>query len=151
MKVSFPLEADAWHGNVAENMWAEKIGGDRYRLRNSPFYVHGVSMGDVVFAEAEKDGRLVFGGVSIRGGHSTYRIMLKSPAENSAFLKFWNPIEALGCRYEGVEGKLLAIDVPPSADIHEMYGLLEAGEQADVWEFEEGHCGHAVDEATEGS
>ena len=42
------------------------------------------------------------------------------------------------------EGDALAVDVPPKADIYEVYSLLEAGEQNGVWEFDEGHCGHPL-------
>lgn len=54
----------------------------------------------------------------------------------------WSPLEALGCSYE--EGPVLAVDVPRCADIHAVYELLEAGASRNVWDFEEGHCGHPL-------
>jgi hypothetical protein len=53
-------------------------------------------------------------------------------------------LQALGCSYEEGPNGLLAVDVPPEANIFEVYSALEAGESRDVWTFEEGHCGHAV-------
>ena len=147
MKVTFSLEPGAWHGHATERLWAEKAGSNRYRLQNSPFYASGVSLDDIVFADMDSDGQLVFRGVSLRGGHSTYRVMLKEPAQSDGFQKQWATLEALGCRYEGVGGKLLSIDVPPSADIYAVYALLQAGEQSGIWDFEEGNCGHPLREA----
>lgn len=41
-------------------------------------------------------------------------------------------------------GRLFAIDVPPEADIHGVYSMLEDGEREGAWDFEEGHCGHPM-------
>jgi uncharacterized protein DUF4265 len=50
VKITFALEPEAWHGYRTETVWAEKLGRNRYRLRNTPFYAFGVSAEDVVFA-----------------------------------------------------------------------------------------------------
>ena len=46
-------------------------------------------------------------------------------------------MKCLGCSYEGGNG-LLAVDVPPGAEVRVAQDLLLAGELAGVWEFEEG-------------
>jgi hypothetical protein len=141
VRVLFRLEPDSWHGSVTERLWAESVGHGRYRLRNTPFFAFGISNGDVVFGK-EDDGQIVFSGISIRGGHSSYRIKLPSTIDRNEFLRFWGPIEALGCTYE--EGDVVAVDVPPSADIYAVYRLLEDGASAGIWDFEEGHCAHPL-------
>lgn len=141
VRISFELEPGAWHGSATERLWAEPLGEGRYRLRNTPFFAFGVSYGDIVFAE-ERDGAIVFAGISIRGGHSTYRIILRSSAALHDFFRYWKPLEDLRCSYE--EGRVYAVDVPQSADIYAVYQLLEGGLAAGVWEFEEGHCGHPL-------
>lgn len=45
---------------------------------------------------------------------------------------------------EGAFRRLLAIDVPPEADIHQVYAQLQAGESEGNWVFEGGHYGHPV-------
>jgi hypothetical protein len=130
VRVLFQLGPGAWGGTVTERLWAEPVGTDRYRLRNTPFFAFGVSAEDVVFAEPV-DGQLTFKGVSIRGGHSTYRIVVLNA---DGFADGWAPLEALGCTFE--EGDLLAVDVPQQTDIYEAYRLLELGVDAGVWEFE---------------
>ncbi|HYO51176.1 DUF4265 domain-containing protein [Archangium sp.] len=62
---------------------------------------------------------------------------------NSPFYAL-EPLRQAGCSYEEGPGRLLAVDVSPLADIQHVYSLLEQGEQAQVWHFEEGHRGHAV-------
>ncbi len=140
VRIVFELDSSAWHGNATERLWAEQIGTGRYRLRNSPFFAFDVSNEDIVFG-VERDGQVFSAGVSIRGGHSTYRLRLKGVRLGDvAFTAHWKPLEKLSCSFE--EGEVLAVDVPAKADIHAVYESLAAGESAGVWEFEEGHCGH---------
>ncbi|HMA96098.1 MAG TPA: DUF4265 domain-containing protein [Polyangiaceae bacterium] len=141
-KVTFVLDPDAWHGSSTESLWATEIGPGQYRLENSPFYAVGVSFDDIVLARPQ-EGRLQFVEPIKRGGHSTYRIITSSDA-SERFESFWKALESCGCTYEEGTGGLLAVDVPPESNIHEVYAALEAGEQQGVWSFEEGHCGHAV-------
>ncbi|MCU1279528.1 MAG: hypothetical protein JWM53_3074 [bacterium] len=147
VRIVFRLEPNAWHGSVTERLWAQPVGTRRYRLRNSPFFAFGVSAEDVVFAD-EREGELWFAGVSLHGGHSTYRIKVTGAAHDR-FEQYWRPLQQLGCSYE--EGVVLAVDVPPKTDIHAAYAALEAGELAGVWDFEEGHCGHPPETVTEDS
>jgi Domain of unknown function (DUF4265) len=142
VRIVVDLDPEAWHGNASERLWAEPIGENRYRLRNSPFYAGGMSNADVVFGE-NRDGAIHFTSVSIHAGHSTYRLKVADlDRDSSAFVRAWAPLGALGCSFE--EGPVLAVDVPASADIYRVYELLEAGAIAGVWDFEEGHCGHPL-------
>jgi len=136
-KIKVFLEPNDW-GYETEGLWAEKISEGKYKVRNSPFFAFDISNEDIVTTYI-KDGIVCFSKVIIRGGHSTYRIILKNKNE---FESFWKPIQKAGCFYEFAEGSLYAIDVLPKADIDEVYSLLEEGEKQGVWEFEEGHCGH---------
>lgn len=142
VKVTFELPPGAWHGSATETLWAEPIGAERYRLENSPFFAFGVSHGDVVLAKPTAKGA-VFAETFRRGGHSTYRIIPR-PGRAAELETSWASLQALGCSYEEGPNGLLAVDVPPEANIFEVYSALEAGESRDVWTFEEGHCGHAV-------
>lgn len=142
VRVTFPLNPGDSTGLATERLWAESLGKGRYRLRNSPFYAFGVSNEDVVFCR-EEDGHTMFQRVLIRSGHSTYRLKLVNVSiRDRQFGEYWKPLESLGCTFE--EGPLLSVDVPPHADIFPVYALLEAGENCGIWEFEEGHCGHAL-------
>lgn len=140
VRVTAILNPSDEQGFGSESLWAEPLTHGRYRIRNSPFYAYGISTEDIVIAEQE-DGLLRVQRVILRGNHSTYRLKLSGLLINSPeFLEHWRPLQELGCTFE--QGPLIAVDVPPSADIYAVYSLLEAGESEGVWEFEEGHCGH---------
>ena len=144
VKINFKLSAeDRAQGVEAENLWAENLGNGRFRVDSIPFYVYGLSYGDIVDADIE-DGRLVFRTVVKRSGHSTYRVLVNDQKgfESDGFQNLWSQLERLGCSSEVAKKRWIAIDVTPSADIHAVYGILEAGEESGVWSFDEGHCGH---------
>jgi len=147
VKVVFDLESESWHGFQTESVWAEQISDDRCRIRNTPFYAKGISFEDIVFVKNAR-GKLVFCSVSIYGGHSTYRVLLTEEVPKGVFLKYWSPLEELGCTYESSENpyQILAVDVPPHADIYRVYSLLEEGEKDGIWGFDEGHCGHLLNQ-----
>lgn len=65
VKAVFGLPKDSPIG--AESLWAKKVSEGKYRLDNSPLYVYGYSLGDVVSA-VEKEGILEVEGLCIRGG-----------------------------------------------------------------------------------
>lgn len=146
VKVCFPLsDEDRGHGVEAENIWAECLGPNSYRVDNIPFYVYGISFDDVVRA-GERDGRLVFEAVLSHGGHSTFRVLIKDEAgyESPAFNSRRRSLEQLGCSFEVAKRRWISIDVPPNCDVFAVYRVLEQGEEQDVWTFEEAHCGHEV-------
>ena len=48
VNIRIPLPADTGlHGEV---MWAEPLGGRRYRLSNIPFHAYNLNLGDIVHA-----------------------------------------------------------------------------------------------------
>jgi Domain of unknown function (DUF4265) len=142
VKITFELERDTLHGSATESLWATPLGPAQYRLENTPFYARGVSFQDVVLARS-REAMLLFVEVFKRGGHSTYRIIPTGGAP-SDLRTYWEALRAQGCTYEEGQSGLLAVDVPPEANIFDAYRTLEAGAAAGVWDFEEGHCGHAI-------
>ena len=139
-KVFFTLDKSDSHQHATESLWAEALGDNQYRIKNVPFYANGISFDDVIEVSHDSD-QLFVKSIVTRSGHSTYRIFLLN--ENQ-FDMFWKPLESLGCTYEKVTEHLFAIDVPPEADIYKTYEHLEAGEENQVWEFEEAHVGHKL-------
>lgn len=145
VKINFDLNSKEWPSIKSEGLWAEELDSGEYSIRNSPFYIYGISASDVVYAR-NIDGALTFAGVAKRGGHSTYRILLKESQsiDSPEFLRVWKPLQDIGCTYELAKSRWLAVDVPMATDIFAAYKLLEQGEAAGVWTFEEAHCGHPV-------
>lgn len=146
VKINFKLSAeDRAKGVEAENLWAENLGNGQYRIDSIPFYVYGITYGDIIDAGSE-DGRLVFRAVVKRSGHSNYRVLVNDQRgfESEGFKTLWRQLERLGCSSEVAKKRWIAVDVPPSSDILAAYRILEAGEESGVWSFDEGYCGHAV-------
>ena len=120
-----------------ESMWAIPR-DDGYELDNIPFYAKGVALGDVVVAEPDPDGALVYRGVLRRGGHSTYRIYLLDPGPNDP----QSTIDYLRGKGLGVEydlPRLLAIDIPPTVPLEDAEGVLFEGVDKGQWELQEGY------------
>lgn len=144
-KLIFKLDSNDWHGLDSETVWVVSVGGNRYRLENTPFFATGVANGDVLTAKREK-GHLVFESVIKPSGHSTYRIMVEEATQPDEFAKQWDKLEKLGCTCEDIDADppLFSVDIPASVDINCAYEILEEGEGLGIWAFEEGHCGHPV-------
>jgi uncharacterized protein DUF4265 len=146
VKIRFPLsKEDSEEGVEAENLWAEDLGLGRYVIDNIPLYVYGVSNQDTVTA-ALIGNRLCFDKVVERGGHSTYRVLLKDEAGygSTAFQDYWQRLRVLNCSQEVARRRWVAIDVPGNSNADAVYEILELGEANGVWTFEEAHCGHPV-------
>ena len=144
-RISASLPPSDWHEYALETLWAQEKDSGTYALRNIPFYAFGLSLDDVVSARAIGN-QLIIQDVVARGGHSTYRAYLSKDVAlpGVRFLKVWSPLEQIGASYEVADGRLIAIDIPAQADIYAAYKFLEEGETAGVWDFQEGHCGHAL-------
>ena len=104
----------------AEMLFADPLGGDRYRLRSIPFLATGLALGDIVEA---RDGHLV--GVLEPGGHRTVRLRLNWHPTPEEFAPLWAPLAALGCVCESSSAGLLAVDVPP--------GIPDSALASDDW------------------
>jgi hypothetical protein len=125
VKVVFriPLDGDEV---IVKSLWATPLGDERFRLENSPFFAYGVSWLDVVLA-AHDEGRLHdFVSVAEKSGHRTVRVIVdREEPQRDALLAL---AKALGCKYEGFQPRLYAIDVPPAADLATVAArLTEAG------------------------
>lgn len=139
-----PLVKVLFHPNdgyytTTETLWADDLGGARYRLRNSPWYIYSISLGDVVRARPAADGMLEFVEVLERSGRSTLRILVREGIDAATFERFWQPLAALGCTYEHAKGRLYAIDAPPGVDLGQVAALMAKGEEDAVWDWEAGY------------
>lgn len=124
---------------MPESMWAEPLGDDTYRLRNSPFFFYGVSFEDVVRAAPAADGVLEFQEVVARSGASTFRILGRKGAGQDVFDLHRQSLRELGCLLERASGRLYAVHVPPGVNVDEAVTLLINGEENGVWAWEEGY------------
>jgi hypothetical protein len=116
VKVSFPLakDQDGYPPYAVETLWARLLGANFYELDSIPFFARDVALGDSVEA-ARVHNELTFRRLARPGGHSTLRIIAFDPRDVTLIRK---RIRELGADSElsDIAG-LVAIDVPPSADL----------------------------------
>lgn len=109
-----------------ETLWATNLGGDEYRLDNSPFWAYGVSWEDVVSAPFSKgEGFPTFQSVVRKSGNRTVRVIFDPPiAEGNESEKTLQGLIAIGCSYEGMNNKYVSVNIPPSVTLDSVRNFL---------------------------
>jgi hypothetical protein len=140
VRIRVPLErAPDEPGPREDWLWAEPLGSGRYRVESCSFFAYGVSRDDVVRADEGPDGAPRFEGVVEKGGHRTLRFALDAAVElsDAPVQSLLERLLELGCTHEALRPKLVAIDLPPQADLERATEHLQAlaQEGALLWEW----------------
>ena len=99
-----------------------------------------MSLDDIVSAVKLDDGEIFeFKEKLSESGHSTYRIIPLCAQGDPALERAVSELNELGAFYEEGPSRLLAFDIPPEANIHAIYQLMEEYAEAGLWDFKEGH------------
>ncbi|MEU9401654.1 DUF4265 domain-containing protein [Streptomyces sp. NPDC048242] len=141
VKVHFRMEVeDAWPPVSVESLWAVDLGDDTVRLDNVPWFVRGVACGDVVATEADEEGVRWGGEVVRRSENCTVRlIVLRDGGSGAARQSVLSAFRELGVDGEGIERfGMVALDIPPTADLAKVQRLLRHGVAKEWWDMEEG-------------
>ncbi|NEC84761.1 DUF4265 domain-containing protein [Streptomyces sp. SID12501] len=141
VKVHFRLEIeDDWPPAGVESLWALDQGNGTVKLDNIPWFVRGVACGDVVAASPDEEGMLWAGDVVLPSENCTIRlIVLREGGSGAARQSVLNAFDRLGVCGEGIERfGMVALDVPPTADLVQVQRLLNHGVTKEWWEMEEG-------------
>jgi hypothetical protein len=117
-----------------ETLWATRLGGDKYRLDNSPFYAYGVSWKDVVLAPLSEEEQLpTFQSIVAKSGNRTVRVIFDPPIEDgNESDEILKGLASLGCDYEGANRKYVSVNIPPNASLDEVREYLI--EKEATWE-----------------
>ena len=118
-----------------ETLWAFALGGDLYRLDNSPFYAYSVSLHDVVYAPVdENEGFPTFERVESKSGNRTVRVILKLPAEpGNESQALLDGLLQVGCGYEGANRRYISVNIPPNIKLSSVREyLIDRGAE---WEY----------------
>ncbi|MET9604813.1 DUF4265 domain-containing protein [Streptomyces sp. NPDC006512] len=142
VKVRFrmDIDEDGWPPASVESLWAVDLGDGTVRLDNTPWFVRGVASGDIVKVESDGDG-VLWAGETVRPSQNcTIRlIVLKDDGSAAARQSVLEVFHRLGTTGEGIEQfRMVALDVPPEADLPRIRALLEDGEAKEWWHWEEG-------------
>jgi hypothetical protein len=123
VKVVFQLE-----GDTAERLWAREIGINAFEIMNTPFYVYGVSNGDIVEAlQSSVQGLFTFVRILKKSGWKTVRVLIGDYLPNGSGLEVLTQLlETMNCTgYESGFETILAVDVPPLVDIVSLGEVLD--------------------------
>jgi hypothetical protein len=147
VKVVFelPQDEDGWPPVGSEGLWALSMSADVVQLENSPWFVRGVANGDWIRIRRDEHGVLWAEERVKWSGYCTIRVIpfRSGPLEGSR-QRVLEEFVPLGVTGEGVQQYgLVALDVPPDADLAAVKGLLERGQRDGWWEYEEGCVGDA--------
>jgi Domain of unknown function (DUF4265) len=151
IKVIFKLlqDDDGWPPAGSEGLWAVPVTPDVVRLDNTPFFARGVATGDLIRVRRNDDGQLQADERLQWSGHCTIRIIVfrDGPLSGSR-QRVLDMFAPLGVTGEGIEKfSLVALDVPPDADIAAVKRLLHEGEHHGWWEYDEGCISNAWEAA----
>jgi Domain of unknown function (DUF4265) len=117
---------------------------DYFRIESIPFFLKDVSRGDIVKAmvvrnrEIDENEVFLFERVVDRGGHNTYRLLLRKKHRRDPGFTVGELLKR-GLAIEEQGGDFLAVDVPPSVDqkATDEYFLREC--EAGRWEMQDGY------------
>lgn len=142
VKVHFRMEVDedGWPPASVESLWAVDLGDGTVRLDNTPWFVRGVASGDIIRVEPDGEG-VRWAGDTVRASENcTIRlIVLKDGGSTAARQSALEIFHSLGATGEGIERyRMVALDVPPTADLQRIRRLLEHGAAKEWWHWEEG-------------
>ena len=133
------LERDpGGEGQEEEWLWAEPLGSGRFRLESTPFFAYGLSHGDLVRASGGGDMPRV-SEVERMSGHRTLRVALdeRQDLDRPEIQEVLDELLTMGCTYEAMPPKIVALDVPPDVDVASVVERLQAHAEggALVWEW----------------
>ncbi|MFC8827764.1 DUF4265 domain-containing protein [Streptomyces sp. NPDC057137] len=142
VKVHFrmDIDEDGWPPASVESLWAVDLGDGTARLDNTPWFVRGVASGDIIKMRPDDDG-VLWAGETVRPSQNcTLRlIVLKDDGSAAARQSVLEAFHRLGTTGEGIERyRMVALDVPPEADLPRIRELLEHGAAEGWWHWEEG-------------
>jgi hypothetical protein len=134
-------ETDDWPPVATEGVWARALGNDEYELDNVPWFARGLAFCARVRADNDDDGVLVVRERIAWSGRYTIRVIPlgEAPALDQ-IREVVDAFSQLGVECEGAlpSFKLVALDIPPSADLKAIKSRLREGEVDGRWSYEEG-------------
>jgi len=100
-----------------------------------PFYLRNVAYGDIVRTEESPSESLRFREVIQRGGYSIFRLLLHDPPTKDEVIRKLLDLDVLLEH----EGDLIAIVVPPAADLRAVLDYVVEGKRKGLWGAQDGY------------
>lgn len=123
-KVAFALDIEGgWPPVATEHVWCEKE-GTIYELKNAPFFIKDLALGDKFTAEPDPVNGCIFELTTVEpSGHSLVWIIDRADLKLE---QYKDELLSLGIAFEGFpQFDLYAVDVPASVDRHAVNTLMD--------------------------
>lgn len=145
VQIWFRIEKDS-DGYPRSQSWEQLLAhpvtarDDYFQIVSIPFFLKNVSRGDIVKArtivetEIQDEEIFEFDSIIERGGHNTYRLLVKKE-DSGGIVK---ELREKGLAVEEESGGLLAVDVPPSLDQHGIDAFLVKESESGRWQMQDG-------------
>jgi len=140
-KIFFELipDEDEYPPDKWESMWAWELPEGLFCVDNIPFYVKGISSGDVISAKDDGE-KLIFENLVRPSLNSVIRVYV-SDSEDVQTAR--DNFRALGCESElSHVPKLFAVEIPGDVNFDPVANLLAEGDEGGRWKYEEGVLRH---------
>ncbi len=129
-----------------EQLVTEQVAPNRFRLLCIPFFLYGVSLGDVI--EGDPFAELGVFTVVERSGRSTYRVHFPQEALVRHLDKAHHclhDIEGMGGLIESYHNGYWSVDAADEIIARQVEEYLTQGEEQGYWNYEAGHRSWEVD------
>jgi len=148
VEIWFRLEKDE-DGYPKSKNWEQLLAwpileSDRcFCIESIPFFVKGISRGDIIRANVSENSEVQegeffeFESIVERGGHNTYRLLLREKHTNDPELTK-EELLAKGLTLEVEDDDFFSVDVPPSLNQKEIDDFLIAEAESGRWGLEDG-------------
>ena len=102
-----------------DNLLVSSIGENRYRLEEAPLLAESIFYGDIVEAEHQSDGSLLFTKVLERSGMRHYDYILpRSVFESEGFEKLLERIDEAGGHWTQAFGGVFLVSLPKESELN---------------------------------
>lgn len=149
VEIWFVIEKDK-DGYPTSKKWEQLLArplserDDYFQIESIPFFLKNVSLGDTVRVKTTTNSEIqegeifVFDAILDRGGHNTYRLLLKKKHVDDPHFTESELLEK-GLAVEEQNGDFFAVDVPPSVDQKAIDEYLVSEQKSGRWELQDGY------------
>lgn len=144
VKIYFELaqEQEGYPPDKYESLWAVEVGPGEFQVDNIPFYVRGISSGDIVAADRDVEGHLHFKSLIRSSGNSVFRLYVFDEGRVPELRKLLG-----GLGYESELSQipnLIAVEISASKPIHPFLDLIVQKSEQGQLEYQEGALRHEL-------
>ncbi len=111
-----------------ETLWANPVAPSHFALDNLSWFAYGVSLGDIVEAEPDETGMLVFKRVVNKSGNRTVRVIPEVTQPERAWTvesrRLMDTLVERGCSFEGANPGFVAVNIPATVPLEAIVDLL---------------------------